>query len=160
MLDTVVSISSVIGSLSLVASVLLLLRELRDTNRLARAANAQTLVEMAAPFYLGMVQDRQMAELCAGGARDFTALDEVDQSRYLRFLVWWLIFYENIFYQRRQRLLDQHTFQPWWCDFRLFAADQNLSRHWLELEPLFQQEFAEEVRTLLAEIRGEPPPAL
>src|SRR5271157_3182821 len=99
MLELAVNISSVLGSLSLVISVLLVLREVRQNNLLTRAANAQTLVEMSSPFYLGVVQDRATAELSLRGAKDFASLDEVDRYRYRTLLMWWLIFYENIFYQ-------------------------------------------------------------
>ena len=53
------------GSASLVVSVLFLFRELRENNRLTRAANVQALVGLSGPFYMALVQDRQLAELCA-----------------------------------------------------------------------------------------------
>ncbi len=150
-----VNISSVLGSLSLVVSVLLLLREVRQTNLLTRAANAQTLVEMSSPYYLGVVQDRALAELFLRGAKDSTALDEVDRHRYRTLLIWWLIFYENIFYQRQQHLLDRHAYGPWWRDLELFVREHNLPRHWDTLQGLFQEEFARKVGEVVAKVEGE-----
>jgi hypothetical protein len=134
-----------------VIGVLLVLRELRESTRLTRAANAQHMVEMTSPFYLSLIQDRQMAELCTHSAASFDDLDEVDRRRYRSLLTWWLIFYENVYYQRRQDFMDNHAFLPWWRDLKLFVLEQNLARHWDELKELFQEEFAAEVSKLLAE---------
>ena len=153
MLKDLADVATILGALSLVISVVVLIREIRETNRLARASNAQAMVEISGPFYLTMVQDRALAELFARSAEGYEELDEIDRRRYRRLLVWWLIFYENIFYQRKQRLLDRHTFKPWWRDLNVFLRDQNVSQHWESLKDLFQEEFAEHVSEMLAEDR-------
>jgi hypothetical protein len=150
-LKDLVDISSVLGSLALVVSMLLLFRELRETNRLTRAANTQAMVDLSSPFYTSLFQDRQLAELFNQGARDFDSLDGVDQFRYKQMLIWWLIFHENVFYQRCQGLLDRHTFKPWARDLKLFVHRQNLERHWPELKGLLQDKFAAYVSLVLAE---------
>jgi hypothetical protein len=157
MFDAIVGVSQVAGSLALVASVLLLFRELRETNRLTRAANAQAMVGLSAPFYMALMQDRPLAELFTRSPRDFARLDDVDRYRYRNMLIWWLIFHENVFYQHRQGLLDSHTFKPWARDLEAFLARQDLASHWDELKGLFQDEFAGFVSDLLAEPkRGRP----
>lgn len=156
-LKALVDISSVLGSLALVISVIFLFRELRETNRLTRAANAQAMVDLSGPFYTSLFQDRQLAELFNHGAHDFPSLDKVDQYRYKQMLIWWLIFHENIFYQRRQGLLDRHTFKPWARDLKLFVQRQNLATHWDELHPLFQDEFGNYVTLVLDEMKKQWP---
>jgi hypothetical protein len=148
-MELAIGICTILGNLALVAGVWLLIRELRENIRLTRASNAQTMVELASPFYLGIAQDRQMAELCARSVENFDGLDPIDRRRYRSMLIWWLIFYENIYYQRRHRFLDRHAFAPWWRDFKKFVAEQNLARHWEELKDLFQAEFAQAVTDLI-----------
>jgi hypothetical protein len=148
----ITAVSSLIAALALVATVIILIREVRETNRLARASNAQTLVDISGPFYLSLMQDRQLAELYARSAREFDSLDAIDRQRYRSLLIWWLIFYENIFYQRRLGLLDKHTFRPWWRDLTLFLTEHNLARHWPGLHDLFQEEFASKVTEILKKI--------
>jgi hypothetical protein len=149
MLELIVGVCGILGNLALVGSVLLLLREVRENIRLTRAGSAQSMVELTTPFYLALAQDRQMAELYARGSMDFDELDAVDQSRYRSLLIWWLIFYENVYYQRRQRYLAHDAFQPWWRDLQRLAIDQHLDRHWDEIRNLFQDEFAQEITQLL-----------
>jgi hypothetical protein len=142
------NVFQIAGSASLVVSVLLLFRELRENNRLTRAANVQTLVGLCGPFYMAIVQDRQLAELSARGVRG-DEFDEVDRLRYQNLLIWWLTFYENIFYQRRQGLLDCRAFEPWRRDFEIFLRRQNVAAHWEGIKNLFQSEFVVEVEALL-----------
>src|SRR5262249_33279256 len=156
MLKELADVATILGSLSLVISVIVLILEIRETNRLARASNAQAMVEISGPFYLMMVQDRSLAELFARSADGYEELDEIDRRRYGRLLVWWLIFYENIYYQRKQKLLDRHTFKPWWRDLQVFLRDQNVAQHWEGLKDLFQEEFASHVTELIAETKVSP----
>jgi hypothetical protein len=144
-----IGIATILGNLALVVTVWLLLREVRENTRLTRAANAQTMVELASPFYLGIAQDRAMAELCARSVEDYESLDGIDRRRYRSLLVGWLIFYENIFYQRRHRFLDRHAFLPWWRDLHQFIREHNLGRHWDGLKDLFQEEFARAIDEML-----------
>src|SRR5437870_399998 len=137
MLHDFADVATILGALSLVFSVVILIRELRETNRLTRASNAQAMVEISGPFYLSMVQDRALAELFARSAQEYAEMDEIDRRRYRSLLVWWLIFYENIFYQHKMKLLDRHTFRPWWRDLRQFLRVQNVARYWDELKDLF-----------------------
>jgi hypothetical protein len=156
MLEVIEKLAAIGGSLSLIISVLLLYREVRENNRLTRAANAQAMVDLSAPFYLALTQDRALAELYARSSRDFDALDEVDKARYRTLLTWWLVFYENVFYQRRQGLLDPHAFKPWSHDLRAFVQQHRLAQHWGELKSQFQDEFARYVDWLIDQ--AETPP--
>jgi hypothetical protein len=146
------ALASIGGSIALIVSVWLLILEVRTNNRLARAANAQAMVELSGPLYLSQVQDRSLAEFCDRCTRDYQSLDEVDRQRYRNWLIWWLIFHENVFYQRRQSLLDDRAFRPWSRDLQLFIEQQNLAQHWGELKHLFQDEFSDKVSHLIANL--------
>jgi len=152
MLDWTVAVCTILGNLALVVSVLVLLREVRNNSRQTRAANSQSMVELAGPLYTGLAQDRALAELFARGASDFDSLDHIDRQRYRSLLTVWLMFFENVYYQRRQRFLEGRAFQPWWDELKHFIADRNLARHWPELQGFFQEEFAHEVTGLIASL--------
>jgi hypothetical protein len=143
------NIALMVGGCAAAVTVYLLFREVRENNRLTRTANTQALVQLASPFYLGIFGERETAELCLRGAREYEALDKVDRYRYRHFLIWWLIFHENVYYQWRNGLLDDHSYKPWLEDLKLFTLDYNLSDHWIALKGLFQTEFAEHVELLL-----------
>lgn len=152
-MQIIVDISQILGSLSLVVSVVLLIRELRETNRLTRASNTQTLVALSSPFNLSLIQDRKMAEFYVHGPQAYAEMDEIDRYRYRSLLIWWLIFHENVYFQWRQRLLDKHTFKAWSQDLKAFIRHQQLAALWDSMKDLFQDEFANYVDQLMEEGR-------
>ena len=152
MLSDFASIATIIEAVFVIVSVWFIWRQLRESTRLARAANAQSLVELSSPFNLQLIQDPEMAWLWVHGARELAAMDEVKRYRYQSLLIWWLILHQNIYYQHRRRLLDNDTYSGWATDLRAFVKEQNLGRLWQELQPYFQGEFAAHVQQLIDEI--------
>lgn len=148
-LQDLANISLVIGGIVGLLSVVFLFRELRENNKLTRAANTQALVEISAPFFMGLIQDRSMAELYVNGGKDGAKMDEVDRYRYRSLVSWWLVFHENAFYQWRKGLLDPHSYKPWANDLNVFLKQQNVADHWKEMKMLFQDEFARHVSSLI-----------
>jgi hypothetical protein len=153
------SLATIIGAAALVVSAGLLFHELRINNKLVRAANTQSLVELSSPHHVSLLQDRQLAELFVHGSQKYKDMDEVDRYRYKALLTWWLIFYENIYYQWRQGLLDDHTYKPWAAELRLFIRRHELQTHWDKMGHLFQDEFAQHVREQAAESEEDPDPS-
>jgi hypothetical protein len=161
LIQDLANVSLVVGGLVAVLSIWILFRELRENNKLTRASNTQALVELSAPFYLGLIQDRQMAELYARGASSWDDMDDVDRNRYKSLLVWWLVFHENVYYQFRNGLLDNHSYKPWAKDLVQFTHEQGVGRHWPAMRHLFQDEFAIHVSRILEAppLRVVPPVA-
>jgi len=149
MLADIAGVATIITAIFVIISVWCIWRQLRESTRLTRSANAQALVEISAPFALGLAQDRSMAELWVRGAHDFMALDEVDQHRYRNLLTWWLILQENIYYQYQKRLLDADIYWAWDADLMKFVREQNLAFHWGEMKSNFLSEFALHVQALI-----------
>jgi len=151
------NMSLVVGALVGVLSVWLLFRELRENNKLTRAGNTQALVELSAPFFMGLIQDRKMAALYVQGGKEGAEMDEVDRYRYRSLVSWWLVFHENAYYQWRNGLLDGHSYQPWANDLNLFIKHQNVAEHWKEMKMLFQDEFARHVSDLIQDSQLDQP---
>jgi hypothetical protein len=101
-----------------------------------------------------LIQDRESAELWVRGAFEYEHLDDVDKYRYQMMLYWWLIFHENVFYQRQNNLLDKHIYASWAYDLRNFAEKQRLASHWPELRPSFQMEFRRHIDHIIEEGSG------
>jgi hypothetical protein len=98
-LQALASVVSIIQTTFFILSVFFIWYQIRESNRLTRAANTQRLVELASPFLIQLSQDRNLAELWINGTKNYETMDEVEQYRYLQLLFWWLILHENIYYQ-------------------------------------------------------------
>ncbi len=56
-------------------------------------------------------------------------------------LTQWLIFHENIFYQRKKRLLDAETYNVWHEDLKFTVRNHNLDVISSKVEEVFPGEF-------------------
>ncbi|MBN2000202.1 hypothetical protein JW935_21815 [candidate division KSB1 bacterium] len=137
-----------LGNMALVAqavffivSVWFLWLELRENTKLTRARNVQSLVDISIPFHIEIVKDRELNELCLRGSQNFEKLDQVDQNRYLQLMVWWMIFYENIYYQWKNNFLEYESYKPWESYILYFMRTQKLHLHWDKIKENFQGSF-------------------
>ncbi len=142
-------IATIAEAIFVIISVIFIAVQTWQTKRLAKTANTQSLVEISAPFNLQLIQDREMAEFWVKGAELEADMDEVDRYRYRSLLVWWLILHENIYYQRKQRLLDDKTYAPWKADLEQFVIEHHLETRWGKMRKNFQVEFADQVQMII-----------
>jgi len=124
--------------------------QVRQQTELAKAANAQALVEMSSPFNILFAQDEKVAELWLKGPREFESFTEVEKFRYRRTLIWHLVFSENIFLQNKNKLLDDYIYSAWNAALASFVERQNLKDHWRELEGSYHADFREHIDKLIA----------
>ena len=144
------NIAIIVQGIVIIVSLGFVFYQLRENARLTRAANTQKLVELTSPFALQLMQDRSTAELWVHGSQKWETMDSVDRERYSSLVSWWLIFYANIYYQQRQKLLDEEIYAPWSHDLEYFIATQNLAQLWGDLKEFFQPIFVEHVEQLIA----------
>ena len=148
-LDMLANAATVVEAAFVVISVFFIWREIRQSNKLTKAANVQALTELSSPFNMQLIQDRQMAEFWYKGASQFDKMDEIDQRRYMELLIWWLILHENVYYQYAKGLIDKDFYAGWSYDLEKFVKLQNLGRHWESMRISYQAEFAEHVSELI-----------
>jgi hypothetical protein len=144
-------IATVVEAIIVAVSINFIWKQLRQQTKLTRIANTQALVDISSPFNLELIKDPKMAALWVRGSKDYGTFDEVAQYQYKSLLIWWLIFQENVFYQRREGLLDEKIYASWDYDLRFFVTQQNLRERWGELKNAFQAEFRDYVTGLINE---------
>jgi hypothetical protein len=154
-LQLLASIVSTIQGIFFIISVFFIWYQIRQSNRLSRAAYTQSLVEMAAPFLLQLSQDRQLAELWVNGTKNYETMDEVERFRYQQLLFWWLIHHENIYYQYHNGLVDERLYQGWKIELHEFIRAKRIGVFWeKDMKRFFRTEFQQAVETMI--VKEEP----
>ena len=149
-LENLTSIASLIQTFFVILSVFFVGYQIREQNRLTRAANTQTVLALASPFLLQLSQDQNLAKLWMDGAIHYQKLDKVEQFRYLQLLFWWMNLHENIFYQHQNGLIDQQIYAGWQIELRNFIRDKHIKEFWdKDMKSLFRTEFGQLVETLI-----------
>jgi hypothetical protein len=124
LLDQLAQISTIVQAVLVILSLGLILLQLRQNAELAEAANAQALVEHAGSFNAPLIQSPELAQLWYSMGGDLQK--ETDAQRYRELLVQWLIFHENIYYQRRKKLLDSDICNSWRGDLKATVQRHNI----------------------------------
>jgi hypothetical protein len=149
-LQTLANGSIVVQSVFFIVSVFFIWYQIREHNRLTRAANTQSLVGLASPFLLQLSQDRNLAEIWVNGTKKFDTMDGVDRFRYQQLLFWWLILHENIYYQYRSGLVDESMFRGWQTELHAFIRDKRIDLFWdAEMKRYFRADFQRTVEELI-----------
>jgi len=123
-LDELASWSTIVQSVFVVISLVFIWLQLRQSTELAKAANAQSLVEHASSFNAMLIQDKEVARLWYSNGQGLDKPSDI--QRYRELITQWLIFHENIYYQYSKGLLDKQAYTPWREELKFFALTQNL----------------------------------
>ena len=154
-LSDLASIAIIVQGVFFVVSIILVWYQLRENTNLIRTSNTQKLVELSSPFYLQLAQDRSLAELWLRGMENNDLMDEIDRSRYMSLMTWWLMMHENIYHQWRKKLIEEDTYESWTRDLEFFAHRQKLGTYWDRIHTYFELSFAEHVADIILKQAGE-----
>jgi hypothetical protein len=147
-MEKAANIATVLQAIIVAVSVLFIWLQLRSQTKLAKVANTQALVEISSPFNLELIKNPDMAALWVNGSGDYEKFDDVRKYQYRSLLIWWLIFHENIFFQKQKRLLDETIYACWDHDLQSFVKEQHLELRWEDLKSGFQDGFVKHVEEL------------
>jgi hypothetical protein len=151
------NIATIVQGVFVIVSIGFVLYQLRESTRLTRAANTEKLVELTSPFHLQLVQDEETARLWVQGAKEFDAMNKVDQQRYHGLLMFWLVFHQNIYHQHKHKLLDDDTFKAWTNDLKSFIQSQDLKQRWPEMKEFHEPSFVKYIDGLIDEQKTKNP---
>ena len=147
------NVSAIAQAIFVPISLIFVLVQLRRQTQLARAANAQALVEISSPFNMLLIQDTRAIKLWNDGAAKFDALEPVERARYVNLLTWWLLLHENIYHQWQHKLIEAKLYDSWKRDLEAFLVKQRFTRDgepWSSLRSFYHQDFAAHVDRLVA----------
>ncbi|MDX6529754.1 MAG: hypothetical protein QOH41_2044 [Blastocatellia bacterium] len=147
-MEKAANIATVLQAIIVAVSVLFIWLQLRSQTKLAKVANTQALVEISSPFNLELIKNPDMAALWVNGSGDYEKFNDVRKYQYRSLLIWWLIFHENIFFQKQKRLLDETIYTCWDHDLQCFVKEQHLELRWEDLKSGFQDGFVKHVEEL------------
>jgi hypothetical protein len=143
-------VSAIVQAVIVILSLGFIWYQLQQNTKLAKAANIQALTEQAAAFNALLYENEELCELWYSYGKNLDT--KLKRQRYREMMVQWLIFHQNIYYQRRQGLLEVEIYQGWLDDLKGTIKDHDLEVVSANLQGLFPGAFGQH----LAELSSAP----
>ena len=112
-LQDLANVSQAAQAILVIISLGFIWYQLREGVRLAKSENARSLAEQAEAFNSLIIQNSDLAELWYSYGQNLEKGGEIDRLRYREMLVQNLIFHEYIYYQWKNKLLDDEIYRSW-----------------------------------------------
>jgi hypothetical protein len=146
MLAEAAQLSLVIQAALISLSLGMVWYQMRQNAEIAKAANAQSLVTQAMEFSKMMLQNPEIAEVWF--APHLMKNKPNLCISYREFLIQWLIFHENIYYQYKKRLLDKDIYTSWNTELQIVLANHGLEVISNDIRVYFPGAFGEYLLTV------------
>lgn len=154
------AIATWIQTFAVVASLIFIGCQLKQQIKLSRAANSQAFVALGQPLNLRMTEP-DMAKLWlkkeqAAQNKAEVPEDEIAESQFVAMLANYLVFYENVFVQYQQGLVDKEVFALWDRDLENFIVTEPIESFWEKSKDAYQEQFRDHVDQLIAKKHPSP----
>jgi hypothetical protein len=147
------NISQIAQAVLVVISLVFIWYQLRESVRLAKSENARSLAEQSCAFNSLLIQNAELAELWYSYGKNLGKGGETARLRYREMLIQWLIFHEHIYYQKKQKLLDEEIYRAWLADLEGTVQNHNLDVLSSGTQNTFPGEFGRHLNQLQARVR-------
>jgi hypothetical protein len=137
------NLAEVLGVFGLLASVVYVGRQLRQSTLQMRVAASNDRLQLFLRFYLGVAGDREFAELWGKGESGFSTLDEVDQSRLLLWETAGLAVWSHDFDLHRHQLLPDDVWKGVLFTIEAIGHRESVRRAWESNRGRFAPPFQE-----------------
>lgn len=142
----------IIEALVVVGSAAVILYQVLQQTKLAKANNSHTIFQLYSSFYTELIKDKVMADILVNGHEKYETSDDVDQFRYRATLAWRITLQANIYYQYHNKLLAKEIFDGWEGDFRHFIEIRHVRDRWKDLRKFYNPTFHPYVQRIIQEV--------
>ncbi|NJO73674.1 MAG: hypothetical protein HC833_07890 [Leptolyngbyaceae cyanobacterium RM1_406_9] len=151
-LQDLANISQIAQAILVIISLGFIWYQLREGVRLAKSENARSLAEQAEAFNALIIQNPDLAELWYSYGKTLEKGGEINRLRYREMLVQNLIFHEYIYYQWKNKLLDDEIYRSWSSYLEHIVKRHNLDVISSGVQNIFPGDFGR----YISQIRAKP----
>ena len=153
--ETAAHMATVAGTIIAVITFVSIAIQINQQTKLARAANAQTILNTSSDFVLAVVANKELARFWQNRDVDYDKLEPPQKAQFRYLVLWWFDFYENILYQFDEGLLDESVHAVWLNDMSAFVKKRRLKSVWNDVKGSLSKRLVTHFQPLIDD--KEPP---
>ena len=148
--DAIAAIAEILAALGVIGSLVYLAGQVRGSLKQARQAAIQSVVNQMSNVWTGVAADRDHADIWVRGSKGTSNLeDETEGVRFSAFLLSLFRPYEEIFYYRRDGLVDDWTWESISSQCHALMGTPGFMDWWAKRGTWFSTEFQEHIQKIL-----------
>jgi hypothetical protein len=111
--DAIAAMAELVGAVGVIASLFYLASQIRQNTRSIRASSYHALVTNLSNLSGEIGRNSVMADIMRRGMPDIESLEPTERLQLSMTLISLFRNYENIFYQYRQNMIEEHVWNGW-----------------------------------------------
>lgn len=146
--EAIGAIGEIIGAIAVVASLVYLATQIRQSTKVARSATRQAIAESAQRLGQDLMDDTGMAEILVRhiNGEEISAVEKIRlQARCYRDMRHW----ENIHYQMSEGLISEDQWKGFRKNLRILFGIQAYCDYWEHESELYSESFRKEVEAVI-----------
>jgi hypothetical protein len=155
--DAIGAIAELLGAVGVIASLIYLATQIRQSREQMRAATAQQLQSQLTSTGQAATRDPELARLLRRGNENVEQLDEDELFRFNFYFSGLWTEYDTAYYQYRIGLLDEDRWQVIRCQLKFMLQPPGITRWWANSQMGAGGLVSPEFVALVSEILGEEP---
>jgi hypothetical protein len=159
-LDLLASLSSTVGAVALVLSVIYASIQIGHNTRAVLASAFQQVVNSFAEISFEISKDKTLVDLYLRAGQELDTFDELERMQYRLMLLSLLRRAENVFFQTEIRMLHPDHWSGIRNSVKTIVTPPAARRCWREIKTRFNPTFASFVDSLIAQDPNAAPPRL
>jgi hypothetical protein len=136
------------GAVGVIISLLYLSAQIRQSNRVARAAAQEVLATSGREFTQPIASDPELYRIFSAGVEEFDSLVGADRGRFLHLAFQMGKVFESAYYHHLQGLLDDGIWAGWKAAMAHYFHAPGWKRYWALRADLYSPAFRDFVRSL------------
>jgi len=155
-LDHFVSLTQIVSNLGVVLALVLTLRQLSSTVRLASDSAVQSNAHAINEFYMALATSDDLARIYREGRADPSTLNPTEAAKFFYTCVAWFAHHEQAFGQVQSGLLSKQFFDGWEAALRDDLVDLGFQQFWQAERSYFDQPFRDLIDGIIVGINAAP----
>ena len=148
--DAIAAIAELLAALGVIGSLVYLAGQVRGSLNQARQAAIQSVVNQMNNVWTRLAADRGLADIWVRGSKGMSSLkDETEGVRFSAFLLSVFRPYEEIYYYRRDGLVDDWTWESIGSQCRALMGTPGFKDWWSKRGTWFSTKFQEHIQKTL-----------
>ena len=151
-LEDLGNIGEFVAAVAVVVSLIYLAVQIRQNTRSVRTASYQALTTSMSNYLETISRDREAASMFLRGLEDPGKLDDEDALRFVTTCMNVFNNFENLFYQRRQAMIESEFSERWKRVMRWYLRQSGVVAWWQHNKRMFSETFQTHVDEQLASV--------